>query len=250
MKKSLIYLLVIISITSCTKNSEELPVVPFDNFNVIDLNHEIPLDSIVSKTEIIRFSADSALVIGNISLVYESKEHLYVIADGQIMQFNKAGKLVNLLGRQGEGPGEYLYARDMDVDEENQLIYVMDYFGQKMLYYNLDGTFEGSFDTPVENGIDKEGFSLYKGNILYTSNENSISPVISIYNQDKDELVKVSIANRETPAGEAFMGTNFIYENKEEPYLFYYFNDTVFSIETSKLEPAYLLKFGNLKIQL
>ncbi len=237
----------IIGFVSCSKKSDKLPAIPFDDISAISLKYKIPLDSVVERTEIIRFTTDTSLIIGNISEVVESENNLFVIADNKILEFTKSGEFIQQIGKQGKGPGEYLSPQTLDVDKVDQQIYVMDYFGRKMLRYNFDGSFYDKFDLPENFNIN--GFSLYQGKILYTSVANSVIPELYIYDQDNNGLTQISSPERKMAAGEALMSANFILGNPDHPLLFHYFNDTVFAIENNQLIPAYLLLFGNLKIK-
>lgn len=244
-----VFIYILLSISGCNQNADtnKLSVINFDDISAIDLKHEIPLDSIIERTEIIRFTSDSDLIIGNISAILESRDNFFVVAENQIAQFTKAGEFIRQIGKQGKGPGEYLSPQAMDVDEANQQLFVMDYFGRKMLVYGFDGSFDKKFDLPENFNIN--GFSLYNGKILYTSVANAVIPELYIYDLDIDELTEISSPEREMLAGEALMSSNFIMDSEENPSLFHYLNDTVYSVKNSQLVPEYLLQFGKLKIK-
>lgn len=244
-----VFIYILLAISGCNQNTNtnKLSVINFGDFSAIDLKHEIPLDSIVERTEIIRFTSDSNLIIGSIKAILESRDNLFVVADNQILQFTKAGEFIRQIGKQGKGPGEYLSPQALEVDEANRQIYVMDYFGRKMLVYGFDGSFDKKFDLPENFNIN--GFSLYNGKILYTSVANAVLPELYIYDLDNDELTEISSPEREMLAGEALMSSNFIMGSAENPSLFHYLNDTVYSVKSSKLVPEYLLQFGKLKIK-
>ncbi|TKG89584.1 6-bladed beta-propeller [Puteibacter caeruleilacunae] len=247
MKNNIIYLLVLIGLCACSKKSGDLPEVEFSNISAIDLKNEISLDSIVEQTNIIRIKSDSNLIIGKVKNVFESKDNFYVVENNRIVRLDKEGKFLNLIGMKGKGPGEYITPWKMDVDEINQHIYVLDYFGRKMLRYHFDGTFDRKYNLPENFSLN--GFSLYQGKILYTAVVNSVSPEVFCYDQKNDETTELSIRDREMLVGEGLLGDNFIAGNKEAPFFYHYFNDTVFSIENNQLKPAYLLQFGKLKIK-
>lgn len=247
MKLLAVCFILLVGFSACVEKSNKLPVVEFDDISSFDVKHEIPLDSIASKTEIIRFTSDTGVIIGDIKLVSECKNYLFLISDDQVLQFTTKGEFVNKIGKPGKGPGEYISAWALDIDEINELVYVMDYFGRKMLLYRFDGSYEKSFDLPEMFSL--TGFKLYQGKILYTSSTNSMSPEMLLYDQANDELLPVSSSDREMRAGEAFMGSDFLLGDMQHPYLFHYFNDTVFLIDNLELKPMYLLKFGNLKIK-
>ena len=245
MKKAIFYLLGIFIATACAKNSNQFEEIRFDDIHSIDLNNSISLDSIVERTEIIRFTSGSDLIIGKIKSVFESSGHIYLVENNRILQFNKNGKFVNFIGKKGKGPGEFITPWRIDIDEKNQHIYVMDYFGRKMLRYLFNGTFDKSFTLPETLNVN--GFRLCQDKIIYTSNTNSITPELYISDQRKDELKEISSRSREMVAGEGMMELSFLMGPQDQPLLFHYFNDTVFSIVNEQLKPQYLLKLGKLK---
>lgn len=246
MKKTLIYIVLCLNFASCNRKTGELPVIYFDDPSLINLEHNVPLDSIVERTEIIHLTSDSNLIIGKIKTVFESENHFYILENNRVLQFNKEGVFINLIGRKGKGPGEYVSPWALDVDESNRRVYVMDYFGRKMLQYNFDGSFAKQFMLP--DNLHINGFCIWQDKILYTSSTNSVSPEIFQYDQSNSKLTTISSSDREMRVGEALMGTNFVTGQQDALFLFHYFNDTVFSLASNQLKPEHLIQFGKLKI--
>ncbi len=244
MKKNFICFWALVGLTACNDKLEKLPELLIDDVSAIDLKYEIPYDSIFDRSEMIHLAANNEFVIGEIKGVLESKADFFILGKQQIARFNKQGKFLNTIGNKGKGPGEYLSPWRMDVDEAKQLVYVMDYYGRKMLRYHFNGTFDKKYNLPENYSV--TNFQLYQGEILYISDVNSVSPEISICDLEADKQVDISLRDREMLANEAFFGSNFTMGNKEEPQFYHYFNDTVFTITDKKLEPKYLLKFGKL----
>ena len=60
--------------------------------------------------------------------------------------FDGKGKFVRRIGRQGQGPGEYSLVLSLDVDRENELIYLLD--NGKVNVYSLTGDYLKSIPLP------------------------------------------------------------------------------------------------------
>ncbi|WP_373521952.1 6-bladed beta-propeller [Aquiflexum sp.] len=70
--------------------------------------------------------------------IYNVKLHQdrLLVTDSRISIFDLEGNFIQLLGRQGEGPGEYYRVNSMDIDEVTGNIYVSGY--NKLLVYGSD----------------------------------------------------------------------------------------------------------------
>ncbi len=115
----------------------------------------IPLDD---SSEDAIFSTISKVIVQN---------NLIFILDGQgrklVYVYNNFGKYIKTVGRVGQGPGEYINARDFNVKGNN--IYIYDDRARKLLIYNyIDNVFKYSIDTKFS----ARAFSLLDdGNILF-----------------------------------------------------------------------------------
>ncbi|MBR5611859.1 MAG: 6-bladed beta-propeller, partial [Bacteroidaceae bacterium] len=77
----------------------------------------------------------------------------YIIAivnggmDGNIFLYERStGKAIRKINRKGQGGEEYTQITQMVLDEEQNEMFIVDYPRQKIMVYNLEGTFLRSFN--------------------------------------------------------------------------------------------------------
>ena len=103
----------------------------------------IPLSTFVEELQMVKLdNADEALVME--SSVEISNNYFLIKGERQIPYklFNKkTGKFITNIGAFGQGPGEYQFIYDHQLDEENDRIYLLPWQAKGILEYNLKGEF-------------------------------------------------------------------------------------------------------------
>ncbi len=71
--------------------------------------------------------------------------------------FDKEGRYLCRIGNIGQGPGEYTFVYDCDIDEKRQLIYLMPWQTKNILVYNMQGEYLHAIPLPtrVPKGVFK-----------------------------------------------------------------------------------------------
>ena len=79
-------------------------------------------------------------------IALDSEGNIFVLDRGnlRIGKFDSAGNLIRFFGRRGNGPGEFLYPRDMGISPDCVLC-VLDNKRIRMIKYSTDGEFLGEF---------------------------------------------------------------------------------------------------------
>lgn len=116
-------------------------------------------------------------------------------SSSSILQFSlETGKFINTIGRMGQGPGEYKNISDFDFYD--QIIYLLDGYGQRILKYDLSGKFLGKIDDPfMSRGIgvlDNENIYLCLTPMGYLDHEPHSVALISSVGKIKDMLLPLS----------------------------------------------------------
>ena len=78
-------------------------------------------------------------VIGYVSKLIVTQGYIYVVDNwhgNKVLRFGMDGKYLNQIGREGDGPGEYLQPSDVYIDKD---ITVLDQFQMKLITYDLAG---------------------------------------------------------------------------------------------------------------
>jgi len=156
---------------------------------------------------------------------------IYVSAKGiGILKFDREGRLINRIGSQGRGPGEFIYGMEFAVDERSGNVYILD--PHKIKVYSANGIFlrDIPYDSYISSHAMAGGIEFYNSLLFlpdYIMEGNSKYNWIFL-----DTLGNlVSIKNNSVPefyANVVKPGCIYKYDNKL--FYFNYFNDTIFSI--------------------
>jgi hypothetical protein len=88
---------------------------------------------------------------------------------GQILKFQSNGSFVTKIGTEGRGPNEFTVAHDIDINEENQNIFLVSGWQKKFNIYSANGEFLRTFKCPLSTTsfrITEDGILCYNTNIM------------------------------------------------------------------------------------
>ena len=121
-----------ICLTSCNQSNNkqiESNIIDFDNLS--DSEFEI------KDIEYIPLETKEYCLLGDINKIIYKNDKFYILDSHQnkgVYIFDKDGKFISSINKQGEGAGEYIEIIDMDVDNENN-IYVADNAQSNIIKY-------------------------------------------------------------------------------------------------------------------
>jgi hypothetical protein len=177
-------------------------------------------------------------------------EKYYIYSVGEILCFDKSGRYLYKLSKQGKGPDEYLYLADFEMIPEKNLVII--FSGGKILYYseNSDGF---QFVKSVNLGDRASVANLLpgSGNILFNySLGTGINPFQGVVlSPEGDTLLKIpnkymfTRINPKLSLGYSF--ENIILSNRDELKYKCLFNDTIYMIDKElHIKPWLVLNTG------
>jgi len=104
------------------------------------LDDKIQLSTISDSVYVIKLETKEGAFITNVSDVFRYKEDLVILTlDGRVLVFGSNGEFKQVLGKKGEGPGEYRYASSFAIEEELDLLYIVS--SRKVLVYSSEFEF-------------------------------------------------------------------------------------------------------------
>lgn len=107
----------------------------------------IPLSKLIDSLEIIRLeNIDTAMI--NPVKVDITDSYIGANAYSAYKLFTRSGKYLTDIGRRGQGPGEYLFVYDSQIDEASNRIYLMPWSTKNMYVYDLQGNFLRNISLP------------------------------------------------------------------------------------------------------
>ena len=224
----------------------------FSVFNMSDRNEAVLVSSegMIDDVSIVKLdNSAGAPVIGIIEDVHESENAYYIVSSETVYEYAKDGSFVRRIGAKGRGPGEYLNSRGIGVNGGR--LYVFDYNTQKILIYGEDGSFIGSSDQSalMNSGIYLSSFFFSGGDmILYASSNSPVQDMLR-WDAASGGLTAVSERSREMLPEEVVMGENYIFGDRDNPFIYNNFNDTVYVLEGGRPVPSFLMRLGKYRFE-
>lgn len=260
-------LLCVFLLFSCNKKKcNELLTIP------VNVRQNTPLLlSEITETLIaidLELTDDSIINPEGIRRIVVSDNYVVVLKLNQILVFDKEGKFIRSIGRQGQGPGSFNHIQNIAIDEENKRIFILNSRPRRIISYKLNGEFLAeSITTPfgsilndinyVDNKLVIVGTRMYLG-----GNKPSIESILYRFDSnlqfiDNQSIRKTYFENIDAMTILCFCGRTFIMNSAEATYFYkseihsrmtpteVVLRDTLFRLESSQLVPELRLRFRN-----
>jgi hypothetical protein len=239
--KKIIYTMWVLLLLSCTKNVEESGEIV--NIMVNPSKSEMKdYNDISENSTFIQLETTNESLLKYIHKLTINDNRIYAFCsdgDGKLCCFDMQGKFLFTIGTRGNGPSEYVHLTDFAIDDKNKCIWLSDDFN-KILKYDLNGKFIQQYKTEFSTK-----------NLIPLQQDDVLAIRLGYY-KDKDySFIIYSISNDEilyykkgTNSVEKIVASNAFFQ--EDKYLLYKesFNDTIFKVKESHLEPYYVINFG------
>jgi hypothetical protein len=177
------------------------PKEPMYNEDVFTLEEELSIGDAENEEEQ-RFA-------NILDVAVDDREDIYILdsKQGQILVFNKNGIYSKNISRRGQGPGEFLYPRQIIISPEQEIV-VCDPIVRRLLFFSLDGVFKR--DVPTwEHGrlwsmmLDSKGEIIgevpLRGEKLGSSLKKFSSDFVELYNIATKEREKIPLLENLSP---------------------------------------------------
>ncbi len=148
------YQLVLISIVcllaACSnrKDSSSENILPIIDVQKTYPKKKVKLQDIAEVEYIALETTDNLLWKGGVTTFSDKYITNYDITSGNLLLFDRAGKGLKHINRQGNSGEEYLPYSSIILDEENEELLVNDVRKHKILFYDLAGNFKRVIDLP------------------------------------------------------------------------------------------------------
>jgi hypothetical protein len=260
--KSIIRLLFInLFLISCTHHK---PTVNVSNTNkqIADEDHLFVFDlkgmpelSTVKLSEIgaieiqyIPLKTTAQNMISRINSIIFCNSYFLTYGYTSVNMFRYDGSFVNEIGTKGRGPNEYLGVSDVDINPENESIYIA--CGEKFLVYNKNGKFLRTFRSPAKS--DRINFKFTEDGILcYYFNDFGNIENSYILIDTTGEIIKNYrnryLWKRKAP-GVFYQGENIFYKFNNQLFRKEIYCDTIFSFKNKGFIPHIVIDVGKQRL--
>ena len=124
--------------TKVVSEAESAQFFTIDFAEIIKNQKEVPLSDIAKSVEFIQFENTDKALLGNVFDVQLTPEYFFIKHSGSrlLTQFDRNGKFIRYIGKEGRGPKEYGLMRKFSLDQENRLIYIHTNWTHKVMETN------------------------------------------------------------------------------------------------------------------
>lgn len=152
-------LLLMMLFPACLMSCKNSDTKPAGSLIIYDLK-ELPEKTIVKLTDLgakdiqyIPLETSEQSVIPRIQKIIRGENYFLTQSFTDINMFRYDGSFVTKIGIVGRGPNEFTVAHDVDINPEDETIYLIDGWQQKFLVYSGDGEFIRTFRYPVRAAV-------------------------------------------------------------------------------------------------
>jgi hypothetical protein len=249
MKKILLYFPLFISLLACSteKPAGEYPVI--DVIGSIGKYQRVYMSDYFSSIELIPLETSRECLINIFPGILLNDSLIIMRGDNRIYAFcRSSGKFLNQIGSRGQGPGEHKLLGNWFFNTDNPTIFVSCF--NDILEYDYSGRFIRSFRTPDVGGHRLSVNNAYVGDNLFVSasshrGDNEFQYCLFDNTGAIVECFPNHIFfNTEHRGITTFHGVLPPFRIDNRLYLKDYINDTLYVLEHSKIQPAFVFDFG------
>ena len=202
--KTLIFIetILLLVMTSCGKDNTST-----DDFITVDVTKsnyspkkELVLQDFMDVEYIPLETNDEFINQGYVNAIGEK----YIIVtnyreDGDIFVYDRNGKAIRKINRRGQGGEEYISCLKIILDEENEELFVNDFWARKIKVYDLEGNFKRSFKQKQEGDTQFYGeiFNYDKENLICYDELNKEIPFLLVSKQDGSITKEIRVPFKE-----------------------------------------------------
>lgn len=161
--KYTIFFIVTLLCFGCSNKEKDDAMIKEINCN-LDHYEDIDFHTLIDSVEYIKLETNSNSLINNITKIVFYDNRFYILTNSQnsIFEFDRYGKYINKLERQGGGPEEYVMISDFTINKNNGALTILDSSQNKLLVYDLKSL---TFDHSIS-------LSIFARNIIALNNDN------------------------------------------------------------------------------
>ena len=238
-----------------------------NDFFTIDIDsakdQTLSLSEIADNIEAIELEMTDNSLINGISGIRLAGDYIVVYESRSIFLFDKTGKFVRKIGSVGQGPGEFLYIRNVATDIKNTSLFVLCRMSGKIICYDFEGKVIKESSPDYRKGVENRiSINSENGDLLYITEkqetENGEHVNISLlYTIDENLLItdSIEIRKRYSRLYGATGGGSYsecVFNDGESTYLYFgdptsdpVIIDTLYQLKNNQLIPYLNLNFRN-----
>ena len=197
----LMEIIILLVMTGCGGNSSTNSLVTVDvTKSSYSPKKELVLQDFMDVEYIPLETNDEFINQGNVQAV--GKKYIIVAnyrKDGDIFVYDRKGKAIRKINRKGQGGEEYISFYNVILDEENEELFINDFWARKIKVYDLEGNFKRSFMQKQEGDTQfyTDMFNYDKDNLICYDECNADIPFLLVSKQDGSITREIKVPYKE-----------------------------------------------------
>lgn len=232
-------------------------IIPIQNFYTIKYENLLAtkkityLSQIATNVEYIKLETNEHCLLGNYTEYFFLDDMILVYTGSHILKFSLKGKFLGKILSVGRGPGEIDDGANVSLIPESRLISVQNFSRKELLYFDLNGKlvkkviYEPNIGSIIV--LHDLQYLIYNFETDFTTKYT-----FRLSNEKNDTLsvVKNQIRNAKSKMVFNFSHPNFsrLQYSGRKVYFKSLYNDTVYSISSSRIIPVYFIDLGKYKL--
>ncbi len=229
-------------LSSCGNNQQ-------DGVITIDADKKITktLDDYISNIEIVPLETNEEALLRNYWKVIEYNDKYYVQdRSNGLYVFNNKGKYISNIGDLGNGPGEYIYISDFQINPYTGYIEILEPRG-KVKVYNPRGEFLYYYGRRFQ---EVSYFYIVDEDMVLFSH-NSCSPTLNLYSRKADSVVRSFLSfEHDFMIFRPVRTDAHYYVYNDVLYIHHGYTNEIYKLDNNRLSPVLKLDFGNNNINI
>ncbi len=197
----LMEIIILLVMTGCGGNTSTNSLVTVDvTKSSYSPKKELVLQDFMDVEYIPLETNDEFINQGNVQAV--GKKYIIVAnyrKDGDIFVYDRKGKAIRKINRKGQGGEEYISFYNVILDEENEELFINDFWARKIKVYDLEGNFKRSFMQKQEGDTQfyTDMFNYDKDNLICYDECNADIPFLLVSKRDGSITREIKVPYKE-----------------------------------------------------
>lgn len=237
-------LLVISCKTPTTKESNQ--IITF-NLKYLPKPSEVKLSDLgFDNIEYVPMETSEQCMIPMINDIRLGDNYFLIHFFTNVYMFKYDGKFVTKIGNEGRGPNEFTVVHDLDINENNQDIYMIDGWQKKFYVFSETGKFIKTLRAPVLAAI----VFRFTNNGILGYNSNSFGNIENSYNLiDTSGIIIKDFPNmyswKKIQNITTIFDENLFYRFNKKLYKKEVYSDTIYVFENMEFKPHIIIEHGD-----
>ncbi len=216
--------------------------VKLSDLGFVDIEY-IPLEtstqSLISGIDLVFFNEYS------INKIIPGDGYFIVKNGERVLKFRDNGSFIASIGKIGRGPNELNQIEDLDIDKENQNIYMVSGWQKKFCQYSPNGEFIKTFNVPFY----VREFKFFEDKVLCYCGNNSGVNENSFILMDKQGNIIKRFPNKYQFKSQkgivVYTHENLFYGFNNRLFKKEIYSDTIYVFENTEFKPHMVINVGN-----